>query len=67
MWMTTGDARLDSITTVADAATRTHEIKFGTSGVQTFPRHPLAMVQQSRVVAQLAPDRFRIGINPSRA
>ena len=62
VWMTTGGARLDSITTIAAAATRTREIKFGTSVVPTFPRHPLVMVQQAQVVAQLAPGRFRLGI-----
>jgi F420-dependent oxidoreductase-like protein len=65
VWMTTGGARLDSITTIAAAAGRTQEIKFGTSVVPTFPRHPLVMVQQAQVVAQLAPGRFRLGIGPS--
>jgi len=64
-WMTTGGARLDSITTFAAAAGRTHSIKFGTSIVPTFPRHPLVMVQQAQVVGQLAPGRFRLGIGPS--
>ena len=65
VWMTTGGARLDSITTFAAAATRTQEIKFGTSVVPTFPRHPLVIAQQTQVVAQLAPGRFRLGIGPS--
>jgi len=65
VWMTTGGARLDSITTIAAAAVRTQEIKFGTSVVPTFPRHPLVMAQQVQVVAQLAPGRFRLGIGPS--
>ncbi len=64
-WMTTGGARLDSITTFAAAAGRTQRIKFGTSIVPTFPRHPLVMVQQAQVVGQLAPGRFRLGIGPS--
>ena len=64
-WMTTGGARLDSITTFAAAAGRTQSIKFGTSIVPTFPRHPLVMVQQAQVVGQLAPGRFRLGIGPS--
>ncbi len=63
--MTTGGARLDSITAIAAAATRTRDIKFGTSVVPTFPRHPLVMVQQAQVVAQIAPGRFRLGIGPS--
>jgi F420-dependent oxidoreductase-like protein len=64
-WMTTGGARLDSITTFAAAALRTQRIKLGTSIVPTFPRHPLVMVQQTQVVAQLAPGRFRLGVGPS--
>lgn len=64
-WMTTGGARLDSITVFAAAAQRTKRIKLGTSIVPTFPRHPLVMVQQTQVVAQLAPGRFRLGVGPS--
>ena len=64
-WMTTGGARLDSITVFAAAALRTKRIQLGTSIVPTFPRHPLVMVQQTQVVAQLAPGRFRLGVGPS--
>jgi F420-dependent oxidoreductase-like protein len=64
-WMTTGGARLDSITVFAAAALRTQNIILGTSIVPTFPRHPLVMVQQAQVVAQLAPGRFRLGVGPS--
>jgi F420-dependent oxidoreductase-like protein len=64
-WMTTGGARLDSITVFAAAAVRTQHIKLGTSIVPTFPRHPLVMAQQTQVVAQLAPGRFRLGVGPS--
>src|SRR5215468_9905712 len=65
VWMTTGGARLDSVTVFAAAAVRTQRIKLGTSIVPTFPRHPLVMVQQAQVVAQLAPGRFRLGVGPS--
>ena len=64
-WMTTGGARLDSITLFAAAAMRTQRIQLGTSIVPTFPRHPLVMVQQTQVVAHLAPGRFRLGVGPS--
>src|SRR2546430_3444231 len=64
-WMTTGGARLDSLTVFAAATVRTQRIKLGTSIVPTFPRHPLVMVQQTQVVAQLAPGRFRLGVGPS--
>ena len=65
VWMTTGGASLDSITVMAAAAGRTKTVKFGTSIVPIFPRHPLVMAQQAQVVAQLAPGRFRLGIGPS--
>ena len=64
-WMTTGGARLDSLTTLAVAAGRTTRIMFGTSIVPTFPRHPVVVAQQVQVVAQLAPGRFRLGVGPS--
>jgi F420-dependent oxidoreductase-like protein len=66
-WLTgpTGGARLDNLTTLAVAAARTQHIKLGTSIVPTFPRHPLVMVHQTQVVAQLAPGRFRLGVGPS--
>ena len=65
IWMTTGGARLDSITVFAAAAGSTQRINFGTSIVPTFPRHPLVVAQQVQVVAQLAPGRFRLGLGPS--
>ena len=65
VWMTTGGARLDSITTFAATGGSTQKIKMGTSIVPTYPRHPLVMVQQVQVVAQTAPGRFRLGIGPS--
>ena len=64
-WMTTGGARLDSITTFAAAAVRTQRIKMGTSIVPTYPRHPLVAAQQAQVIAHLAPGRFRLGMGPS--
>jgi alkanesulfonate monooxygenase SsuD/methylene tetrahydromethanopterin reductase-like flavin-dependent oxidoreductase (luciferase family) len=50
-WMTTGGARLDSLTTFAAAALRTQHIFLGTSIVPTFPRHPLVVAQQTQVIA----------------
>ena len=65
VWMPTGGAALDNITTLAAAASRTRSIMMGTSIVPTYPRHPLVMAQQVQVIAQLAPGRFRLGIGPS--
>lgn len=64
-WLTTGGVGPDGLTILAVAAAQTRRIKLGTSIVPTFPRHPLAMVQQALVLGQLAPDRFRLGIGPS--
>ncbi len=58
-------ARPDSITIFAAAAQRTERIMLGTSIVPILPRHPVVMVQQTQVVAQLAPGRFRLGVGPS--
>ncbi|MCH7736380.1 MAG: LLM class flavin-dependent oxidoreductase [Chloroflexi bacterium] len=64
-WMTSGGVSLDSMTCFAASAAATTKIKLGTSIVPTYPRHPLVMVQQAQVVAQLAPGRFRLGVGPS--
>ena len=64
VWMPTGGARLDNITTLAAAAARTRRVMLGTAIVPTYPRHPLVMAQQAQVIAELAPGRFRLGIGP---
>ena len=53
------------LTLYAAAAVRTSRIRLGTSIVPTLPRHPLVVVQQVQVLAQLAPGRFRLGLGPS--
>jgi F420-dependent oxidoreductase-like protein len=64
-WLTTGGVGLDALTLFAAAAMRTSRIRLGTSITPTFPRHPLVVVQQVQVLAQLAPGRFRLGLGPS--
>jgi len=64
-WLTTGGAGLDGLTVFAAAAARTKSIKLGTSITPTWPRHPIVVVQQAQVVAQMAPGRFRLGLGPS--
>lgn len=64
-WLTMGGANSDAITLLAAAGVQTDYIKLGTSIVPTWPRHPVALVQQAQVMAQLTPGRFRLGIGPS--
>ncbi len=64
-WMTLGGPMPDSLPILAAAAVQTAEIKLGTCIVPTFPRHPLAMAQSAKALAQLAHGRFRLGIGPS--
>jgi len=64
-WMTLGGARPDSIAMMAVAATQTASIQLGTCIAPFYPRHPIAMAQTARVVAEIAPGRFRLGIGPS--
>ncbi len=64
-WLTSGGAGPDALTTFAAAAAVTDHILLGTSIIPTYPRHPIVAVQQTQVVAQLAPGRFRLGLGPS--
>ncbi len=64
-WMTSGGTAPDPLTIYAAAAVQTTRIKLGTAIIQTFPRHPLALVQQCVALDQLAPGRIRLGVGPS--
>ncbi len=64
-WLTTGGAGPDGITVLAAAAAVTSRIRLGTAIVPTYPRHPLALAQQTLVVCALAPGRFTLGVGPS--
>jgi F420-dependent oxidoreductase-like protein len=65
VWLTMGGAGADAPGVFAAAAMVTERIKFGTSIIPTWPRHPIAIAQQAAVLAALAPGRFRLGIGPS--
>jgi F420-dependent oxidoreductase-like protein len=65
VWLTSGGGGGDSMTVLAVAARETSKIQLGTSIVPTWPRHPLVIAQQTQVIAQLAPKRFRLGIGSS--
>src|SRR5712691_11522383 len=65
VWLTSGGGGGDSLTVLGLAARETEKIKLGTSIVPTWPRHPIVIAQQTQVIAQLAPGRFRLGIGSS--
>ena len=54
----------DAMSTLAVAAAQTERILLGTSVVQTWSRHPITLAQQAHVIADLAPERFRLGVGP---
>ena len=65
-WMTSGSTGGgDSLGVFTAAGPRTQSIMFGTAITQTFPRHPIAVAQQVLTLAQLAPNRFRLGLGTS--
>jgi F420-dependent oxidoreductase-like protein len=65
VWLTMGGVSADAPAAFAAAAMVTERIKFGTSIIPTWPRHPIAMAQAAVTLAALAPGRFRMGIGPS--
>ena len=65
-WMTSGSTGGgDSLGVFTAAGPRTQSILLGTAITQTFPRHPIAVAQQVLTLAQLAPNRFRLGLGTS--
>jgi F420-dependent oxidoreductase-like protein len=65
VWSTVGGTSPDAVTIYAAAAVRTTRVVFGTSIVPTYPIHPIKLVSQAVVLADLAPGRFRLGVGPS--
>lgn len=63
IWM--NQTYLDTLTMFVAAATKTSEVRLGTAIVPTYPRHPLALVQQVLALNDIAPGRLRLGIGPS--
>jgi F420-dependent oxidoreductase-like protein len=64
-WMTQSVGMLDTLTLFAAVATQTTQIRFGTSIVPIYPRHPLVMAMQVATVDALAPGRLRLGVGTS--
>jgi F420-dependent oxidoreductase-like protein len=65
VWMTQTPSAPDTLTIFAAAATETTTVRLGTAIVPTYPRHPLALVQQALALGDLAPQRLRLGVGPS--
>ncbi len=65
-WATIGGAGGDDpIAAYAAALVQTERILLGTAIVQTWPRHPILIAQQTLALDALAPGRFRLGIGPA--
>jgi len=65
-WATIGGAGGDDpIAAYAAALVQTNRILLGTAIIQTWPRHPVLIAQQTLALDALAPGRFRLGIGPA--
>jgi len=63
VWMTSSVGEI--LTLFAAAAAQTTRIRFGTSIVPIYPRHPLVMAQQGATIEAVAPGRIRLGVGTS--
>jgi F420-dependent oxidoreductase-like protein len=66
-WLTSSGGGGDPLTLFAAAAVQTKRIVLGTSIIQIWPRHPLALANQVHTLASLAPGRLRLGVGPSHS
>ena len=64
MWYA-GAMGTDPLVLIPVLARATQRMEFGTSIVQTYPRHPVLMAQQAAGVGLAAPGRFTLGIGVS--
>ncbi|GCE24399.1 LLM class flavin-dependent oxidoreductase [Dictyobacter kobayashii] len=64
-WVPSEPVGPDALTTLAVAAANTQQINLGTGITVTYTRHPLTLANQVLTVAELAPQRFRLGIGVS--
>lgn len=55
----------DTLTTLAVVAREVPRVGFGTAVVPTYPRHPMVMGAQARVVQEISGGRFTLGIGLS--
>ncbi|MDA1189428.1 MAG: LLM class flavin-dependent oxidoreductase [Chloroflexi bacterium] len=64
-WMTSGGQYGESMTVLTVAAAQTGRILLGTAIAPIWLRHPVLLAQQVQVAANLAPNRFRLGVGPA--
>ncbi|QBD76239.1 LLM class flavin-dependent oxidoreductase [Ktedonosporobacter rubrisoli] len=65
VWIPSWPVGLDGLAIVTAAAVQTSQIGLGTAITITYPRHPLTLANEALVAAELAPQRFRLGIGAS--
>lgn len=64
-WVPSGPVGPDAVSVVTAAAVQTSRLGLGTGITITSPRHPLTLGPDALVMAELAPQRFRLGIGAS--
>ncbi|WP_420451924.1 TIGR03564 family F420-dependent LLM class oxidoreductase [Ilumatobacter sp.] len=64
-WLSQIVQQTDAMTMIGAAARRVDGIRFGTSVVPTYPRHPMVMAEQAMTTSLLADGRFTLGIGLS--
>ena len=65
VWPTSMGANRDSVSVLVAAAVQTRRVLLGTMAVHIWPRHPVLLAQELRVLANLAPGRVRVGLSPA--
>lgn len=64
-WIPSWPVGPDGMSIVTAAAVQTNRIGLGTGIALTYPCHPLTRVNEALVLAELAPQRFRLGVGAS--
>ncbi len=64
-WLPQIVQQAEAMNLIGAVAQQVHRIRFGTSVVPTFPRHPMVMAEQAKTTSMLAGGRFTLGIGLS--
>ena len=64
-WLSQIIGQVDAMTLIGAVAQQVPSIRFGTSVVPTYPRHPMVMAEQAKTTSLLSGDRFTLGIGLS--